>query len=329
MSGRMPLGYHYNDGGISNQKFALLGLCIAAAGNDRASARKLYLPKILSRDQHDNRSSLCDFGAVFWEDIFASFCDRWGITIVEAPDRTFADRIEWGGWTFFEEGTTHLRTFTTRRGAIAGGIAADFFRSLIPRVRSEPPFQKLCHEIFFTRRINTVAQLRIEDDWFQYCQNILAPAIQDGEQFYLDADRIVAKIKSSLSEIGDTIFVVCDERYLLAPKEVITRRTCEATGIRIVWKSDLLPRVEYEALSPLEASLIDFEIAALAPRFVGNSRSTFANLACFERFVRFFEPADDCYIYNTAGPSLGLRMDRGTTHDPKDICVSLDADGTG
>lgn len=320
MSGQLPLGYHYNDGGISNQKFALLGLCVTAVCDSGASERQIYLPKILSRDQNDENSSLCDFESVFWGDVFGSFCGRWGITIVDAPSVIFADRIERGGWAFFDKGTAHLRAFKARRNDINGDIAADFFRSLIPRIRSGPTFQKLCNEIVFSKRINTVAQLRIEDDWFHYCKNVLAPAIPEGEDFYIEAHQIVAKIKNSPCEIGDTIFVVCDERYLLAPKKAIADKTYAETGIRIVWKSDLLPQSEYEALSPLEASLIDFEIAALAPRFVGNSRSTFANLVCFERFVRFFRPPGDCYIYNNAESFVGLRMDLGTTHEPKDIC---------
>ncbi|MCJ2080678.1 O-fucosyltransferase family protein [Methylobacterium sp. J-090] len=321
MSTRLPLGYHYNDGGINNQKFALLGLCAAAVKSETSSGREIYLPKIFSRDQHDKRSSLHDFNAVFWGDVFASFCERWGIVVVDMPDVSYADRIERGGWALFGEGAGQLGKHYHHKDDISASLAADFFRSLVPRVKSKPIFQNICNQVFFSKKIDTVAQLRIEEDWFQYCQQHLSVVVQEKEDFYLEAHRIVKKIKNSFPNVGGTIFVVCDERYIFAPKWEIAKKTYDETGVNIIWKSDLIPHEDYDALSPLEASLIDFEISALAPRFVGNSRSTFANLLCFERFTRSFRPSGDCYIYNNTEPTLGLRTDLGTAFVPKDVCA--------
>ncbi|WP_157085635.1 O-fucosyltransferase family protein [Methylobacterium sp. Leaf99] len=322
MSNQLPLGYHYNDGGINNQKFALLGLCAAAAKNENSDGREIYLPKIFSRDQHDKRSSLHEFDAIFWRDVFESFCERWGIVIVDMPNVSYADRIERGGWTLFGEGAGQLGKHYHAKADISASLAADFLRSLVPRIKSKPIFQNICNQVFFSKGINTVVQLRIEEDWFQYCQQNLSVTVEEKEDFYLEAHQIIQKVKSSLSDIGDTVFVVCDERYIFAPKWEIAKRTYDETGVSIIWKSDLIPNEDYDALSPLDASLIDFEISALAPRFVGNSRSTFANLLCFERFARSFRPSGDCYIYNNIGPTLGLRTDLGTAFVPKDVCAS-------
>lgn len=322
MSTRSPLGYHYNDGGINNQKFALLGLCAAALKNEDSSGRRIYLPKIFSRDQHDKRSSLHDFDVVFWGDVFEDFCKRWGIVVVDMPDVSYADRIERGGWTLFGEGAGQIGKYYHTKGDISASLAADFFRSLVPRVKSKPIFQAICNQVFFSRNIDTVAQLRIEEDWFHYCKQHLATVVEEKEDFYLEAHQIVQKIKNTLPDAGSTIFVVCDERYIFAPKWEIASKTYDETGVKIIWKSDLISHEDYDALSPLEASLIDFEVSALAPRFVGNSRSTFANLLCFERFARSFRPAGDCYIYNNAEPTLGRRTDLGTAFVPKDVCAA-------
>lgn len=321
ISNGQPLGFHYNDGGISNQKFALLGLCLAAVAQGASERREIYLPKILSRDQHDKRSSLHAFDSVFWGDMFAAFCERWGIVVVEAPEVSYPDRIARGGWTYFEQAAVQIGRFHGAAGGIVGSLTADFFRSLVPRVTSRPVFQKICDQVFRAREISTVAQLRIEEDWLNYCRDHLSVVVQGGEQYALDAHAIVRKIKASLPDVGDSLFVVCDERYLPAPKWEITRTTREETGIALVWKSDLISHADHEALSPLDASLLDFEISALAPRFVGNSRSTFSNLLCFERFARRFRSSGDCYIYNNAAPTLGLRTDLGTAADPVAVCA--------
>ena len=51
------IGYAWNDGGLNNQKLALLGLMIEASRSGAA----VYLPQIYSKDQRDQRSGLFDF----------------------------------------------------------------------------------------------------------------------------------------------------------------------------------------------------------------------------------------------------------------------------
>lgn len=73
-------------------------------------------------------------------------------------------------------------------------------------------------------------------------------------------------------------------------------------------------------MTALDASLIDFEIARTAEFFVGLSRSTFANLVSFERFCLAYSNKNRDFIYNLPGPTLGRRVDAGTSDDPFVAC---------
>lgn len=311
-----PIGYDFNDGGISNQKLTLIGLLFEASKLD-AGKRLVYLPNIWSRDQGNINSSVHEISDIFWIDQIEAFCRRWGIELTERP-REFPsdDRILRGGWTYFGIGTRCVRESATPRSSAATSFAADFFRSLVPKVTSSVIFQSVCQEIFHRRNITVVSQFRIEDDWQKYARTRLAKAITEDEDYCIDADRIVAKIKTSLSEFGNMIFASCDERYLPAPKTEIANKVKMGTGIDVVWKSDIINSYQFDSLTPLEASLIDFEITKIANTFVGMTRSTFANLACFERFAMRYQDTRRDYIYNLPGEALGQRLDLGGHSHP-------------
>lgn len=75
------IGYAWNDGGLNNQKLALLGLMIEASRSGSA----VYLPQIYSKDQRDQRSGLFDFADIFCFDQFRDFATRWNVAIVDVP----------------------------------------------------------------------------------------------------------------------------------------------------------------------------------------------------------------------------------------------------
>ena len=325
---RRPIGYAYCDGGISNQKIALLGLIVAANQGSRPDERTLFLPHICVKDQQNKAMSLARFGEVFCEKTFSDFLRRWTIeAFEEAPERIEMipeeRRVEERGWTYFGKGGGHLGDLSRTPDAAHLGIAADFFRSLVPRLVRSRDFQRTLGKLR-KRDVRTATQLRIELDWYLFSETSLKPTIGTREDYCIPAERIVAKIKASLPDAAEAVFVSCDEKFIFASRADITRHVLADTGCAILWKADLLGEAAAAAQTPLHASLFDFELCAAMPNFVGNSRSTFGNLATFERHARFshraegFAPRD--FIYNLPGPVLGSRTDHGTQVDPHAAC---------
>ncbi|SER57027.1 hypothetical protein [Rhizobium sp. NFR03] len=306
------LGYEWNDGGINNQKLALLGLVVAAY----EQSKPLYLPKMFSKDQRETRSSLHDFGEIFDEQMFMALLARWDIARVDNPAIDYADRIERNGWKFFDFGAWIL-------GSGGGNgrsrdLVPDFFRSLVPLVTRSPSFLTICSGAFTELKLQVVNQLRIEEDWRIHCQYSLEPTIKHPEDYNLSAPEIIKKTKETLGVLE--VLVSCDERYVHIAKKDLTKEVYEATGVNIYWKSDFLARDVADDLTPIAASLIDFELAKLAKTFVGMSRSTFANLATFERFCRNHQDYREDYIYNLPSSRLGLRVDLGRSVNPLEVC---------
>jgi hypothetical protein len=135
-------GFDWNDGGINNQKLAILGLFAAAVDGVSEEERTVYLPRIYSRDQHQKQDSLHEFSEVFWIEPINELADRWNVNIAQTPDGVeYPDRIERGGWRYFYRGTSAIETLG--RDNAADSLPADFFRNLRPKVTSTRTFQKL------------------------------------------------------------------------------------------------------------------------------------------------------------------------------------------
>jgi hypothetical protein len=133
-------------------------------------------------------------------------------------------------------------------------------------------------------------------------------------------------VRNTLADTPAAIFVSCDEKYIFSPKSDIAEKVKAETGIKIVFKSDILSPEDFGKLRPIDASLIDFELAKISKVFVGLSRSTFANLIAFERFAGAYGDRHLDYVYNLPGDLCGQRTDRGIHHDPQKAS-SLSAEG--
>jgi hypothetical protein len=319
--GRMLLGYDWNDGGISNQKLALLGLVIEASRN----GADIYLPRIYSKDISDKRSDIFSFESVFWREPFEAFASRWNVKIFPTPEQiSYADRIERCGWNYFNSGAwnvSHLRV----KGLDPSDITADFFRSLQPKVASSQIFARIATAVFHAHNINTVVQTRYEEDWRIHSQYSLEPVLGNKEEFCISPDFIILKVANSFPDNPGMVYISCDQKHMPFSKEDTKRQIFERSGIVTLWKSDLLTEEEYQQMTPLDASLIDFELAVVSERFVGLSRSTFANLVTFQRFSDAYRNRNVDYVYNLPGDRLGARVDAGTADDPLIAC-GIDAE---
>lgn len=309
-------GYEWNDGGINNQKLALLGLVIEASRNEQ----NIYLPSIYSKDIGDKRSAVFPFDEVFYREPFEDFARRWNVKIFESPPGiSYADRIERCGWNFFNSGAwniSHLKV----KGLDPTDITADFARSLRPKVTTSSLFSRIAASIFNAHNIDMVVQLRYEEDWRIHSQYTLEPLLGKNEDFCIAPDAILKKVSLTFADKPGMVYVSCDQKHMPLSKEDTKHQIFENSGIVTLWKSDLLTEEEYENMTPLDASLIDFEIARIAGRFVGLTRSTFANLVSFERFAVTLQNRKQDFVYNLPGETLGRRSDAGTADDPVVAC---------
>lgn len=312
----MLLGYEWNDGGINNQKLALLGLAIEAARHKS----DIYLPRIFNKDVGEKNSSVIEFDKIFWAEIFEKFAERWEINIVAAPcDIEYANRIERCGWRFFDIGAGHIASLRLE-GLNPCDIAADFFRSLQPKVTNSKIFSRISSSIFRDHNINTVVQIRYEQDWLEHSKYNLQPVFGDKEDFCIPPDQILKKVEATFLDKPGMAYVSCDENYMPFPKEYFKETIFNASRIKTLWKSDLVTSDEARNMLPLEASIIDFELARISERFVGLSRSTFGNLVAFEKFSNAYRVSNSDFIYNLPVTMLGQRTDSGTTDDPFLAC---------
>jgi hypothetical protein len=311
------LGYLYNNGGLNNQKLALFGLFVEARRTGAAvrlpdvflMSQKVYLEELPSVSQgilnvrNQDRASL---NRVFDLEALRGFALRNGVAVSDAPP---AGPV--GGWDFFGSAGASLVAY----GA-PDPFACEFFRALIPRIRGAAPLVSVQNELK-RRGVKLVMQCRIEKDWAMHTAITLKPTLDPSEDFAIGVDQIVAKIRGTLPrEVWEAgIYVVCDEAGLPETKDSIRAQIRQRLGIDLFWKSDFAPGLL--GGPPLALAILDFEIAAGSEFFVGLTRSTFSNMAAFERFARTQAPVQHHYIYNLPGNLLGRRTDNGTSHTPE------------
>ena len=318
------LSYAYNGGGVSNQKLALLGLFLKSF---REGPLRVVLPDFVIFDQVRFNYPRVAVKTVFEDGPLHDFATRHGIEVLDIPPRG-----DEGGWDYFHCGRDYLPYALLKSELGVDSIPCDFFRSLVPVIRNSRVLQHLAGEVFGRKRVRTVAALRIESDWATHAALRLATTVGEPEDYNPSFRDILGKIKNTLSDLESEIYVVCDEAALPVSKDEIRSVVKADLGIDLCWKSDLVSPDVLQALSILDRSLLDFEMAIAGERFVGLSRSTFSNLVSFEKYARTRSSVTTDYVYNLRGPRLGLRTDNGafcepalaTAADPHDRRFSFD-----
>lgn len=310
------LGYAYNNGGLNNQKMALLGL-MAAAHALPESQREVALPDLYNFTVEKLSIDRLPFSDHFYEEPLREVMARYGISVV--PSRSTWDdegRIIKCGWNYFRQSSEIIRALSLDRSGAPASFAAAFLRSLIPRISHSEEFAAVASKLFLHEGVSVVAQLRVESDWVTHSINGLKGRLSADEDYCISADQIIAKIRNTLGDTGP-IYVTCNERYLPSLKDEIRKTVKEKTGADIIFKSDIVAEDIGGRMGNFSLSVFDFEIAKMAPIFVGLTRSTFANMLALERFVTGFSATKRDYAYNLPGAALGLRTDFGTQTSPE------------
>jgi hypothetical protein len=295
------LGYLFNNGGLNNQTGALNGLAVAAY----ATKRPMFLPEMYNLDHTRFLSGTVAIEEVFEPRPFRNFAEKYGIQIVDRPSDFESD--DPNGWKFFGGNPNY---FTPHE------FGVEFSNSLVPRIRSSELFHKIDNEIFGNLNVKLVVQLRIEKDWKNHASGMLKATIKESEDYDISFQTIFFKIFNTLKDISGPIYIVCDERGLPFSKEEIRIAVKSEFNYDLYWKSDFLSKVDFEKLSVLERSLIDFEMAIQSEYFVGLTRSTFSNKVCWHKRCREGIDVRTHYIYNNVGPTLSRRYDNGVFPDP-------------
>ena len=250
------------------------------------------------------------------------FSKKYDVSIDASSPLSF----DMGGWDYFGLGAECACTFALQaKPTEISAFVRDFIVHVAPLARHSYIVSRLKQDIFRRRPLRffskgemvLAAQFRIESDWRFYSAVTLQPTIGDNEDFHITYDRIAGKIKKTIPN-AKRILVICDEAAVSESKEDI-RHVCKRQfDLDLVWKSDFLTPFEMNALGPLVLSMIDFELAMGADKFVGLSRSTFSNMVTLEKFAAARSRITTDFIYNGNGAHLHQRTDNGAHADPRD-----------
>jgi hypothetical protein len=290
-------GYLYNHGGLNNQKMALIGLMLSGIRDKQP----INLPYIYNRDQRTDQEYVVRIEEIFEIDRVFDFAERHDLTIL-----TQCPSGERGGWVYFEDFHKFVSGAPDRHSL---ETALDAVNSLKPRITTHPAFLQLRDFVRANLGITMVVQLRIEADWRTHSAS-LREVIGDSEDNGIGFMQILGKVKRTFPDLG-LIYATSDEQSMPASKQEIRTLSRDAYGIEILWKSDLLPAPLIGQLTPLDLSMIDYEIAKASPRFVGLTSSTFSNMACLEKFAATRNHVKGHYIYNCLGDVVQERQDNG------------------
>jgi hypothetical protein len=292
------LGYLYNHGGLNNQKMALAGL-LQAGIRERMP---INLPYIYNRDQKTDEEYVVRIEEIFDLDRILDFGRRHGVTILtECPGG------ERGGWKYFFEYAEGLKSTLDSRRQL--DLILDAALSLQPRLTATPLFVQMKDVI--QARIDTVVQLRIEADWQAQAEFIQARWGEE-EGSGLGYMAILSKVRKTFPDLR-IVYVTCDEKSMPVSKYEIRAVSRAQFDLDILWKSDLLAAGVVEKLTPLDLSIIDYEIARLSPRFIGLTTSSFTTMLSVERLASTRKPVRGHYFYNNAHDVVIERLDSGFT----------------
>ena len=292
------LGYLYNHGGLNNQKMALLGLMLAGIRD----GMPINLPYIYNRDQRSDQEYVVRIGEIFDLERIMAFGRLHGLTILaECPSG------ERGGWRYFDAFSLALRgAFEDRREF---ETMLDAVGSLRPCIAADPAFLQV--KSVMLEKVDTVVQLRIEADWQPHAA-ALRERWGESECSGLGYMEILSKVRKAFPDLR-VIYATTDEKSMPVSKYEIRAVSRARFELDIVWKSDLIDSAAAELLTPLDLSIIDFEIGKISPRFIGLTTSTFATMLAVEKLASTRSPVRGHYIYNNPQDVVIERTNNGFT----------------
>lgn len=306
----MTLGYNtVGGGGISNQKMAFIGLFVKAF----EQKRPLKIPNITMMDQINKRYENQSFDSIFYVHNFYKIAEKYDIEISQHDIENLPngyDEYFWKTYSIFENKIFVKPSEDTH----ISHLVFDLLRAFSARVNFSSLSKTIIGEVFGRQQVRIAAQFRIELDWRDHCQGSLNNHISTPEDNYLEPHQIVKKILNVFPETRK-IYAICDEPALPDSKQNIKETILKDFEVELIFKSDILSSFDTLLLRPLHLSLLDFNVASIAPIFVGISRSTFSSMVSLENYARLKHNIGNHFIYNTTKNFISLRTDNGCHAD--------------
>lgn len=310
--GRIPIGFEALNGGANNQKLAMFGLFLLA----KKERRSVVLPGMVDFVPGRRVQRVLAVNRFFDEHNIRSLLDTHGVRLVDRPQYEKRDATK-----CFKTGARYLRKIVFAGSVKANDFFVRFIRQLQPvkDIRDQIDFLKAkIHE----KNIRLALQLRIEKDWQEYAISRLYARFGDKEDYNPGFRKIFTKLSNTpLLREEKRVLVCCDEENLPVSKEEIATHAKDLFGKEVFFKSSFLA-LRSIGDTRTAFSLIDFDICASLPFFVGLTRSTFSNLLCFKKLITGKKDWKH-FIYNHPSESLLQRIDGGGTISPFDAVKTV------
>lgn len=159
--------------------------------------------------------------------------------------------------------------------------------------------------------MQSVCQLRIENDWQEYARRTLLARIGNTEDCPLTAIEVLRKVAAVLGEDHRLLYITCNEDDLPVSASELESEVQAELRYELMWKRDVVDVSSMAEWCYLERAALDFEIAVSASKFFGTTRSTFFNIAALTSFARNGHESARFFAYNVLGGSAVERTDHG------------------
>lgn len=292
-------------GGLNNQKLALLGLVKLAKREGYA----VSIPMLSDYRGETLSASLVPFGSVYEEDQFVSFLKRFGVAVSRA-DPTITLR----SWDCFSNAFTEV---DGDNDAKIPEHVTSFILSLRLTSRLQSVVDGICRKLDDLQSEPIGCQLRVEKDWKAHTQT-LATRVKSGtiqlEDFGIGAPEILSKVRRTPDLQNAKILYAALDQYQLSESLPDLKERARLLDFELWCKTDF-EFVDLAALTRIDASCVDFEVCRRCNVFVGNTRSTFANLMALTHYADHGESESvRDYIYNALEQTVIQRRDHGLKH---------------
>ncbi|MBN3217964.1 O-fucosyltransferase family protein [Pectobacterium polaris] len=300
-------------GGLNNQKMIFLALLIEAIEKNSSIALPYFINFIANKSKKNLRDKIyfsyiykffhrdIDLFTVFDKKSMDVFFEKYNIKINNYITSRYTGEKLNPDKLFFK-GESIVNEFIKNQDYEYRSIVIDFFKYLTPSRYME---EKIEYFISHARPYDAVCQLRIESDWPLDIEDSWEKKPNEVNSTPLErCNHIFRKIKKTLPSLK-TLYITYDKSALTCPFEDIENLARDGFGLKLKEKNTTAEN-EFSPKNALEASIIDFEIAARSDIFIGTNMSTFTSISAVTKFCRDGHPPKDRYLYNHTGKTLTL-----------------------
>lgn len=298
-----PISFVPLSGGISNQKFALVGLILTGI----IEKRPVVIPDLCQFNPAIKENDVVSIWSIFDRTRLEAAIEEVGVVIQSRPASSCDLR---DSWQLF---SSSINDFADKKGkgnSLKSCVGLKILGNIVPENNLAKKVNIVTKSLENLEILHS-CQLRIEIDWVSYCSKTLFQRHRWGEDIYIGFYGILKKISNTFGRTINSLYVSCDISNCLERQEYIREIALQRFGYRIYFKEDFIDANTLLEAGPLERSIIDFEAVVSTPNFVGLSRSTFSNTCALTKLARNQDSAWKHYIFNGLTSGVSQRFDDG------------------